>query len=458
MNDRPPSQLLTKQPLLLTPVKNVAAGYSSVVGQYDADRALERDGSIIISFDKRNSSFEISLTNGKFSDPKRPLRSPKTSVIELSQEELHAIVQQTRDSWTKEVVNYFRIHKAKNGIETRRYAFQEAFRPSIDSAKFCAIAASLAVAGSRLFVLLFERSSDRSLKEVAARLKQIVRTGECAFTVDSQDFHIPWGMLYTHPSPNDALLPDGSNFEPSGFWGYQHIIEQFTNKHQVTDKLTAADGKLKFGAAIHEHIDKRFKVKCVAQHKHFIDANKKRLRYVKWTTKAEVGKALAASPFDHRILYFLCHAQGAGTGDHPNLLPPTIELTDAVPIDASDLKVWLEKDFVDNQPLVFLNACQAGHVTTLLYRQFTFAAEFLAKGAACVVGPQIEIPAVFAGEYGRRFFNELLQPGQTSPQVGRTIRKLNQQFWKENNPLGLVYSLYAGADCHVQWLDGESIS
>ena len=49
---------------------------------------------------------------------------------------------------------------------------------------------------------------------------------ECALTVNASDFHIPWRMLYTHPDLAHKLADDGSNFQPIGFWGYRHIIEQ----------------------------------------------------------------------------------------------------------------------------------------------------------------------------------------------------------------------------------------
>jgi len=69
----------------------------------------------------------------------------------------------------------------------------------------------------------------------------------------------------------------------------------------------------------------------------------------------------------------------------------------------------------------------------------------------CVVGPQIEVPAVFAGEFGKRFFECFIAQTTPPPLVGGVLRNLAREMWQVRNPFGLVYSLYAGADCHIRW-------
>ena len=51
-------------------------------------------------------------------------------------------------------------------------------------------------------------------------------------------------------------------------------------------------------------------------------------------------------------------------------------------------------------PLVLLNACQGGQMTTLFYK--TLAATLLERKAVGLVGPQIDMPAVFAAEFRAR--------------------------------------------------------
>ena len=82
---------------------------------------------------------------------------------------------------------------------------------------------------------------------------------------------------------------------------------------------------------------------------------------------------------------------------------------------------------------------------------FTFASELLERGAICVVGPQIEVPAVFAGEFGKQFFERFIAPVKPPPQAGLVLKDVTQAMWGKRNPLGLVSSLYAGADCHIRW-------
>ncbi len=61
------------------------------------------------------------------------------------------------------------------------------------------------------------------------------------------------------------------------------------------------------------------------------------------------------------------------------------------------------------------------------------------------------VPAVFAGEFGNRFFTAFMQRIKPPPQAGLVLRDLTREMWNRNNPFGLVYSLYAGADCHIRW-------
>src|SRR5262249_27491704 len=102
-----------------------------------------------------------------------------------------------------------------------------------------------------------------------------------------------------------------------------------------------------------------------------------------------------------------------------------------------------------SNPLVFINACQGGQMTTLFYK--TIAAEFLKQNATAVIGGQIDMPAVFAAEYARRLFTKFLD-GSSGRRIrlGPLMRELAQEFVNDhNNPLGLIYSLYRGVDCFV---------
>jgi hypothetical protein len=442
---------MTTVPLVLNKKKDIADGYVAI-GRADDAGALVRSGAIDIDLDKIDGSecFKIELRGGLFQDLTKPLRKNKPAIIDLDPAALFGIVQQCRDAWQLAAIDYKTTVIAADGSQECHRPFEERWDEPVDSTTFQTLAAQLAVAGERLFSLVFESSKGTPLDDIAQRLREVACRGQSAFTVNAPDFHFPWGMLYTHPDPYTKLADDGSNFDKTGFWGYHHIIEQFTNEHRVIDCLTAVDGKLGFGAALHDLIDKLYNVPCLSRHRAFVDACASRLQYSEWTTKAEVGSALSTCPLKEKIVYFLCHGECSGTSARPSIQIATLEVTDAK-IDATDVRKWIPGRLEGNQPLVFINACRAGQLSNLVFRNFTFATEFLKRGAACVVGPQIEVPAVFAGEYGHRFFDQFLSGKDPAPRVGSIIRDLNQFMWQRHNPLGLVYSLYAGADCHVAW-------
>lgn len=432
-------------PVSLTVDKDITDGFR-IIGRFDQDKALVRNGAIVIQRSSSSDDFLIELRDGVFSNNRRALRPSRPELISLSTEGLFAAVEECRITW-KEAVMDLKVLKVEPAVpqvgETTVYPFEEAWENPVDEDDFRKLAARLAVAGRMLFDTVFDRDGIT----VAQRLREVTAAGECVLTVSAPDFHLPWSMLYTHPRPDESLADDGSNFDPRGFWGYQHIVEQFTNDHQVTDRLLPIEGKLHFGAAVNTEISEICQP-CLAGHHAFVQSHGGRLAYAEWTTKEQVRVALTTSPFETRIVYFLCHGDSAGLATRA----PALHLADGE-IRSTDIRYWISDRFLSNQPLVFINACRGGQVSTLMYKNATFAQAFLERGAACMIGPQVEIPALFAGEYGRRFFENLLSEVDAPRQVGPVMRHLAQFFWDKRNPLGLVYSLYAGADCHVWWGD-----
>jgi hypothetical protein len=136
--------------------------------------------------------------------------------------------------------------------------------------------------------------------------------------------------------------------------------------------------------------------------------------------------------------------------DNPNLRAAMLQLEDGS-ISAAELRKWIRHRFGGRAPLIFINACRGGQLGTLVYHNYTYATEFLEQGAICLIGPQIEVPAIFAGEFGKRFFERFIADRAPAPKAGDILRDLTREMWGCRNPFGLVYSLYAGADCHVRW-------
>jgi hypothetical protein len=76
-----------------------------------------------------------------------------------------------------------------------------------------------------------------------------------------------------------------------------------------------------------------------------------------------------------------------------------------------------------------------------------FGPPLLRKGANCILGPQIDVPAVFATEYAMRLFSDFLRP---ETRLGDVVQQLTRKFIDDyQNPLGLIFSLYRGLDSRL---------
>lgn len=422
-------------PLQLSVVEDNADGFRLPPG-YDHEPALAKGGAIEI--DRKDDGFRIVFWDPDFHS--------REGIINLSDDGLIDVVETCRATWERALEAFTTTIPDPLVGRKRLNPFEAKWDKPVSNNAFHRLGAQLALAGRNLFTTLFERNRGTPLDGIARMLNEITRRRACALTVKTTCFHVPWRMLYTHPLGLGELAADGSNFVPEGFWGYRHVVEQYPDSYNVNFELRTQNGKLALGAALNERIDTDFNVDCIKRHRDFIESSGKLLSYAEWTKIAELEQGLSADPFGQQIVYFLCHAEVAGSAAAP---PPYLQLADGL-IAAARIRNLIPNRLAPSPPLIFINACRGGQLATLL-RSFTFASEFLRQGAICVVGPQIEVPAVFAGEFGNRFLTEFVAQTIPPPRVGLVLRKLTQDMWACNNPFGLVYSLYAGADCQVCW-------
>src|SRR5262249_12309181 len=287
--------------------------------------------------------------------------------------------------------------------------------------------------------------------KVAMCIRTAARERSLVLTITSDEFFVPWGLLYTHPHPTQPLTKNGMNFQWEGFWGLQHIIVHTTTRG-VADPTVKPNnlGLIDASINIDERIDTKLNVSCIAPQLAFfrkLDV----IKLVERRQKSELLAALSTKLLD-RIVYFCCHGVGTGEPGILNLERCQITLTDGEPISESDIDYCLPEEALMFNPLVFINACQGGQMRTIFYK--TLASLFLQRGAAGVIGPQIDIPAVFTAVYAQHFFEQFLSRREQNPiRVGPLMRALAYEFLTcHNNPLGLVYSLYRGIDCHVKWV------
>jgi hypothetical protein len=171
---------------------------------------------------------------------------------------------------------------------------------------------------------------------------------------------------------------------------------------------------------------------------------------IKRETKSELGSAIKSSDYGDNIIYFGCHGTGVSAATGP--AQALVRLTDKEPIRSTDLTDWLAQSPLRTNPLIFINACEAGQMSVIYT---SIGRVLMDSGANCLLGAQVDIPPSFAAAYARAFFPQVTVPGaavlgQEAPvRVGDVFQELAKTWIiQRKNPLGLVMSLYRGLDSH----------
>jgi hypothetical protein len=350
--------------------------------------------------------------------------------LNLSADVVHAAVANLRDTWQRLLVE--RKEQTADGVG---FPFVDQWDLRGEAAGLLdAVGPKLAQAGWQLFTVLFSRG-DEGLSEIGECLEAALASGEQIISIHSGDLFVPWPMLYT------PVGGDGT-WSMSGFWGYRHLIEHcFPRAAGFDIRIHAAGKRPIVGLNVDPRVDDQFPpTPCVAPIVEFFQSRGDPLVR---TTRDEFQAALTHPEFTDQVLYFACHGfVGGPTGG--STVEPWLYLADDEPIRYTDLIAWLPADALPTSPVVFINACQGGQMHSRFYP--SFGAAFIAGGANCLVGPQIDLPRAFSREYTRRFFSALLDGAR----IGDIGRDLAREFADvHHNPLGLIYSIYRGLDTHI---------
>jgi hypothetical protein len=146
-------------------------------------------------------------------------------------------------------------------------------------------------------------------------------------------------------------------------------------------------------------------------------------------------------------MYFWCHGHFVSNGSQPAIL--ALKLTDQTTIDAQTVRERRRGFGEDSpfQPFVVLNACHAGIPEGGGDLAFLGRA-LIHAGARGVLGPQIEMPQVFAAEYALEFLSRYLRGAETAGSVAHAVAR---RFADElRNPLGFAYALHCGMDTRLE--------
>jgi hypothetical protein len=413
-----------------------------------ADNLIADVGLRIISrskLDKLNG-FDFSLFGPAIKVPE----GGKFGISNRSADEIFLAVEVCRKKWVDHVLRRTHsLHAGDEGQPKFELPFEKRWNFNSEPEVLTEVGPHLAKAGDDLFKLLFERNCNADLQDLSRTLRYAL-ISKCEYiAITSSDFFLPWGMLYTHPVAGEDLELDGSNWKKEGFWGYRYIIQQSPERIDLETRISPTAGEVPFSINFDTRLSQTLELPVIDQHLESIRGFGEK-SCTKRTTKTELQKDFTAGRSNlERIIYFYCHGRGSRDASGVNLDETYLRMTDDT-VSAFDFQLWAEEKKLPTSPLIFINACQGGQMTTMFYK--TLAAELLGQGAVGLVGAHIDLPAVFAIEYAQRVFTKLFARGQDRVRLGPLLREVNRSLWDDHrNPLGPVYSLYRGVDCFIDW-------
>ena len=361
--------------------------------------------------------------------------------LPITLNKLQGQIQRCRNEWRT-----WATHRIVNGA----YPFDAQCDFSGDQAGLADETIShLAIAGRILFNQIFFPADppqdfpaqylDRL--QAIGRIFEQLASRSLRIRVTSENVYVPWNLLYTGPIEDWV---EGRGATIRGFWGYQHAIEH-TPRDGSVKTLHALNPPVAVSMHLDEKIDSTFRVPCNAEviqmFKAFGDLDLRPRN-----TRVDTAARLSTPPVDECVFYFCCHAAGVGEDTVMEQKEAFLKLTDLVPIKASDIDQWLTNVTFTGRPIIFLNACQTAQMNFVFYQGF--APIFLRKGASSVIGTQTEIPARFASHFAQQFFCKFLSGGGRVGDILLELRRLYADRYR--NPLGLLYSVYHGADVYLK--------
>ncbi|WP_429924100.1 CHAT domain-containing protein [Agrobacterium vitis] len=419
--------------LTTEPIVNNRAHLSSVVRSTIALRIRGKGA------DK--GEFEFDLFNGETPNEDGCL----TGLSNLTSDRLGTYAQNCRQAWdTAFATVYF------SGGVHQKPLHERWDTKDVGAFVDRSIMPKLAQAGDKLFKMIFEADQEPEFRRIGERLRVLMAERPQFLNITTDTFFAPWSLIYTHPIAGERLKSDGSNWQITGFWGYQHLLQHSSNRNDMMNILNVdADGTVTLGVNFDHQLLHSMQKLNAGGHIEELPSNG-RVRRIVRTTRKELAEVFYENRTAvEKVLYFLCHSASGETEldrDEAHLL-----FEDGT-VSASDLKSWsVEHPQIPSKPFVFLNACKGARV--LQQHHKSLAKELVSEGAAGVVGSHIDVPIVFASEFARRLLTRFLEHNSTEgpmfgPLMNQTVREL---YDAQKNPIGLSYGLFHGVSCFIAW-------
>jgi hypothetical protein len=93
-------------------------------------------------------------------------------------------------------------------------------------------------------------------------------------------------------------------------------------------------------------------------------------------------------------------------------------------------------------PVIFLNSCNSGSISPLSFS--SFLSQFKQRKAMGLISTSFAIPATFAAAFANEVIRAYLEEQDRT--LGETLLELRRKYLKQQNPLGLFYSLQCPMD------------
>ncbi|WP_062205608.1 hypothetical protein [Streptomyces sp. NBRC 109706] len=339
-----------------------------------------------------------------------------------------------RSIWRDQLVRHQPLDA--DGMPLGGYPFSEAVDLSAHVDSACRLTGNLVEEGHYFLEEKLLAGTDRQISGFRAFLLDLLAGEERMRVSFDSDLHLPWPMLAVR-------LPDGQD-PRHGFLGYRHQIEQTGASAYAPAQV---DANIRAVPVTSLNTDST--LDGVGRARDVYKLLNKRTRLTVRTRSEPLLEALSEPVLDEDVMYFWCHGAFVDNGSpHPHL---AVRLSDGLPIDADlvERKRSLHHGSTDAhfRPFVLLNACHTGQTSPEPGLKHLGGA-LVKLGADGVLGPQIEIPQLFASEYALAFLEHYLCGSDTAGEIAmRLVRRFVDDH---HNPLALTYSVYCGIDSRLE--------
>ncbi|MWA03306.1 CHAT domain-containing protein [Actinomadura sp. LD22] len=300
----------------------------------------------------------------------------------------------------------------------------------------------LAKSGFLLFQGLFRGAKSRDdLRNIGSLIQRAMTSRGRRLQVVSDGLHLPWDLMYVADSCDDGTV------SPEKILGFRYQIDHIPMRPSADpryiDDIARPDDEPGVLLAVNEDIDRPgddVRRTLVADQIDYWKRHGPSAVHV-LRRKAEVIDALSR-PRPSRLSYFYCHCQPRSAD------PDDCELvfTGYGCLSLLDLRAIAPDHLpLPAAPLVVLNTCDSATLTPSLYQGLV--PYFLNKGARGVIGTETTVPAVFAADWARRFFDRTLK-GES---VGNALTAVRHEFLERHrNLMGLFYTAYCEGETVVR--------